>query len=784
MGGAPERIGAYEIVREIGRGGMGVVYLARDTKLGREVAVKCLPEEMSNDEERLARFRREARLLASLNHPNIATVYALEEADGQTYLVLEYIDGRPLFEHLAQRAHTWSDCVEAALPIADALAAAHEKGVAHRDIKPDNVMITRSGTPKVLDFGLAAPLRAAGEDATLTQEFLKTAPGTILGSPGYMAPEQARGQQTDSRCDIFSFGCLLHEMLSGKPTFLRDTAMDTISATLNDAPATLGEKGVPVEIEQLVMRCLAKDPKLRPSSARDVATELRSFVTGPVTAPTPPAPERAASRWALPAIAVAALAAILVWAWPDGESQPAAEPSLAVLRFTNRTTDPELDFVARELPASVIGDLSSLQGLRVLPRSTTFEFDTSQKPMDIGKKLGVDFVLIGEIESRSGRQFVRADLIDIARDRVVWSQGYDHSVADALEVVAEITERVASILGLDLGDVERKRLKERRPTSHEAYLLYYKGRFEWDKRNREGYWRAIQFYDEALRLDPEFALAYAGKVDAYALLSLDMARPTEELMPKALEAAKKALKYGPELAETHNARGMISWLYDWNYDEAEAHFRRAIEKDRRYATAHHFLAHVLSSKGDYEGAVKSSRTAHAIEPKTLVHGNCLGHHLVWDGRRDDGLDQLRETHRSDPKFALCRIYLGRTLISGGTEEQQKEGIAMLRGLESLPRNPYAGGDVGWALGVTGQTDAAKKELERLHALQKREHVAAVAFARVHAGLGNVDQALAYLQKSVDQRECWLPLIAAEAHFQSLKGNPEFTKILKQINVKT
>jgi len=776
MTGLPDSIGAYEILREIGRGGMGVVYLARDTRLDREVAVKCLPSDVACDDERLARFKREARLLASLNHPNIATVHSLEEVDGRMYLVLEYIDGDGLFRHLDRAGRSWQDSVEAAIQIADALAAAHEKGVVHRDIKPDNVMFTRSGTAKVLDFGLAVPVRTDDDDTALTQE------GAILGTPGYMAPEQARGQPADARCDIFALGCLLHEMLSGTPTFLRDTAMDTFAATLNDTPKNLPD--VPAALQQLVLRCLAKDLEERRISARDVASELRAMIAGPPSATT--LPPRGAPRGVLPAMLAVALVGVAFWLWPKGGGEPPPAPSLAVLQFKNLTRNEDLDYVARQLPASVIGDLSALAGLRVLPRSTTFRFDRSDAdddPVAIGRKLAVDYVLVGEIESRDGQEVVRADLIDIAKHRSAWSRGYDRPVGEALDVVAEITDQIINALELDFHEDARGRLDERRPTSPEAYLAYYRGRAEWDKNSRAGYERAILFFDEALELDPEFALAYAGKADAYAIMSLNTARPTDELMPEAKAAAELALRYGSELAETHAARGLIAWLYDWDYDKAEAHIRRAIAKNARYAAAHGMLAHVLASKGDYKGAVRSSQTAVAIDPHVGVFSSCLGHNLAWNGRRADALAQLRETCRKNPKFALGRIYLGRVLVAGGTPAQQEEGVEVLRSLKELPRNPYGSGDIGWALGVTGQRAAALRELERLRQLQKSEHVAAVSFARIHAGLGNVRETLDHLHKAVEQRESPLPLIASEGHFTFLNGNEEFTGILRQINLR-
>jgi len=394
MADQPERIGVYEILRELGRGGMGIVYLARDTRLGREVAIKCLPEEMTRDEERLARFEREARLLASINHPNIATVYSMEVVEGRTYLVLEYVDGSALFEHLDASGRSWRDCVRMSIQIADALAAAHEKGVVHRDIKPDNVLLTQSGTAKVLDFGLAVPVMGEGSQP----EVLQTEIGAILGTPGYMAPEQARGQTADARRDLFALGCLLHEMLGGAPTFVRDTAMDSMAATLNDAPAGLADKQVPAELERLVMRCLSKEPEQRPATAQQVAKELRALLDEPAPAMAK-SPRR--NRVFVAAIAFAAMLASAPFWMPRDEPKPAAVPSIAVLQFRNRTGDADLDYVVRELPTSVIGELSALDGLRVLPRSTTFGHAPAYTPVAVGRRWGANMALISCSPARS-----------------------------------------------------------------------------------------------------------------------------------------------------------------------------------------------------------------------------------------------------------------------------------------------------------------------------------------------------------------------------------------------
>jgi serine/threonine-protein kinase len=774
MSAPPDRIGPYEILRELGRGGMGVVYLARDSRLDRHVAVKCLPGEMAVDEERLARFRREAKLLASLNHPNIATVHSLEEVDGKTYLVLEYIEGDTLFPHLDRTGRSWRECVQVAAAIADALAAAHEAGVVHRDVKPDNVMFTGHGTTKVLDFGLAAPARSGGEERT-------TAAGAILGTPGYMAPEQARGENADPRADLFALGCLLHEMIGHEPAFARDTVADSVAATLNDPAPSLAGKGVPEELDRLVMRCMEKRPEDRPGSARELAAKLRALLAEPASSMPPPRPG-GTPRWVLPVVGAAALVAVaLLWGPGDGEA-PRPAPSVAVLRFENETEDKELQYLADEVPASVIDDLAALEGVRVLPRSTTFRVG-GKDPAAAGRELGVDFVLVGQVQRREGEDRVRAELVEVANNRQAWSERYDRPAGEALDAVTEIMDQITRALGVPISAAEQRQLASRRPARSAAYSAYLKGRYEVNKSTADGYERAIELYDEALAIDGDFGLAHAGKADAYAVLGLSMARPANSVMPKAKEAAALAWKHGPRLAETHTSLGMIAWLWDWDYAEAERHLRKAIELRETYWAAHHILAHVLASRGRYDEAVKSSQAAQRHAPGIPITGNCLGHNLVWDGKRDEGLAELRRTCERFERFYVSRLYLGRTLVDGGLPAERTEGVEMLRRMRRRPDNHYASGDLGWALGMNGQAADAKKELEKLQHQAQTEWVPNVAFAKVHAGLGDAGQTLAYLEKAVEQRESMLPLIGSEPHFRFLEGDPRFTAVLEKIGLR-
>jgi len=774
MAAAPERIGSYEVLREIGRGGMGVVYLALDRRLDRRVAIKCLPDEVAREEESLARFRREARLLASLNHPNIATVHGLEEVDGKTHLVLEYIEGDTLFEHLDKTGRSWRDCARVAAAIADALAAAHDQGVVHRDVKPDNVMVTGSGTTKVLDFGLACPVRRSDADV------LKTAAGAILGTPGYMAPEQARGEPADARADVFALGCLLYEMIAGEPAFVRATVADAVAATLHDPPPSLAGRGVPVELDRLVAQCMEKRPEDRPASARALAADLRALAAEPSPRAATPAP-----AWRgrpLLAAGIVLVAAAGFWLRGVGGGAARPTPSLAVLPFANETEDEELLYLASEIPASIIDNVAMLKDLRVVPRSTTMRV-RGMEPAAAGLELGADFVLIGQIQRVGGADHVRAELIDVARNRQPWSERFDRPTGEALDAVTKITEQVIRVLGIEVSDEEQLQLARRRPARSEAYAAYLKGRYEWSRTTVDGFLRAIEFYDQAIGLDPTFGLAYAGKSEAYSLLALSVARPAATVMSEAERAAALAMEHGPDLAETHTSLGLIAWLWKWDFAEAERHLRDAIALRTNSWLPHHYLAHVLDSQGRYAEAVQSSRDALLQEPDIPVIGTCLGHNLVWNGQREEGLAELRLVAERYKNYPLCRLYLGRLLVDGGTPDERAEGIAILRALRGRPDEHYGSGDLGWALGRDGQAEAALAELEKLRVRAQTDWVPAVAFAKVHAGLGEVDPTLAYLTTAVEQRDSTLPLISSEPHFRFLEGDPRYRALLSEIGLK-
>ncbi len=780
----PNKIGPYEITREIGRGGMGVVYLARDTKLDRDVAIKALPPEVVDDEDKLSRFEREAKLLASINHPNIATIYGLEEVEGRRYLILEYIDGESLIEYLNRNRHSWRKCVEAAASIADALAAAHARGVVHRDIKPDNILFTRDGVVKILDFGLALSVATEQQDEPDDVTIkLDTKPGAVMGTPGYMSPEQVRGEPADTRSDIFSFGCLLHEMLTNRPTFARDTNADSMAATLRDEPDAPSVCGAhtPTELDPVLMRCLEKRPDDRFQSARDLAFSLRRVLspTGthqPVTShPTKAFPWRLATGTA----AVLAIAAASVWMLRSKE--PAALVptirSLAVLPFENITGDSDIEYLADELPASIIDSMATISNLHVVPRSTAFRHrNSTEDTVVIGQQLNVDFVLIGQFQSRDNELRVRAELIEVATKRQLWSKRYNQSLVDTLAVEREITQRITDALQLQITGEERTRIEQRRPVNAEAHAAYLEARYWWNKRTKTGFEKALELHERALQLDSEFALAYAGKAETYVLMGL-YSRPSREVMPLAEQAARRAIELDPMLPGAHTALGWIRGMYRWDWKAAEESFLKALEFDPNYATAHNFYGDLLTCIGRLDEAEQHKQTVVTLDPGSLIGRSDLALSALTSRDFSVAIKRAQAAIDMDPNFppthrVLGDIYIGMRRFEDAIEAYSKA--------YEISGNGGLLGYVGYAQGLAGRRADAIATLDTLTALALLEYVPKSVFALVHFGLGNRDLAFEYFDQAIEDRQTGISFYKFDPSVDPLRSDPRFDALLERI----
>ena len=596
----------YRIVSLLGKGGMGDVYLGEDTTLGRKVALKLLPAAFTSDRERLRRFEQEARAVSALNHPNIITIHEIgqvhTEAGGMRYLVTEYIEGETLRQWTEREPLILSHALDIAVQVASALAAAHAAGITHRDIKPENVMVRPDGLVKVLDFGLAKlrEERAVELETLASTPPLSTAPGMVMGTVGYMSPEQVRGEEADAPSDIFSFGCVLYEMVTGQRAFARLTAAETMAAILQGEPPEIAAsvKDLPHELMRVIRRCLEKGPAERFQSARDLGFALREMSSGSNLVKSVSAPDKAHSHpalWLAVAVALLLLSVTLYLFTGRGKTID----SLAILPLANASANPDAEYLSDGIAESIISSLSQLPRLRVMARSTVFRYKGQEiDPRKVGRDLQVDAVLTGNLIQRGETLIINMELVKVADGSQLWGEQYQRKFSDVLAVQAEIAKQISEKLRLKLTGEEQQRLTKDYTENAEAYQLYLKGRYYLNRRTPEGLKKGIEYFQQATDKDPNYALAYAGMADSYSLLGSAVGGISpRENFPKARAAALKALELDDTLAEAYAALVLVRLRYDWDWLAAEREIKRAIELNPNYPIAHQMVRRLLKGDG-------------------------------------------------------------------------------------------------------------------------------------------------------------------------------------------
>jgi len=792
----------YRVVEKIGEGGQGTVYKVFDTTLDRPAVIKVIPPDLIDSVSNLVRFEREAKLASSLDHPNICTIFGLHKVGDVQFIAMQFVEGRNVREIVDGKPLDLRRALSIAIQVTDALAAAHSRGIVHRDIKARNVMVTRSGTVKVLDFGLAKLIespQSTSSDPHLTEA------GVPYGTSTYAAPEQAQGLKADHRADIFSTGVLLYEMLAGTWPFRGKTALDVRYAVVYHKPKPIvearGEDSPALRrIQEILDKALAKAPQDRYQKIEDMRGDLqevlreievdtsvgRTLTDAPATTTVPRliAPN---TFWTTPRkITVAALALLVLVAIallalrrsPQAESDSTIN-SLAVLPFTN--SDPNTEYLSDGITESLIDSLSRMPNLKVKSSSTVFHYKGRETdPKKIGRELGVHALLSGTISQVGDDLSVSVELIDVRDDSHIWGARYGRKVSEVVALPQQISRDVSQRLRSRSDNMDHAQLTRNYSPDSEAYRLYLQGRYNWNKRTVQGLQNGIEYFGKAIQRDQDYALAYAGLADCYLLLNVYNVTSADDSFPKAEAASRKALSINESLAEAHTALGFVTYRYHWKWAEAEEHFKKAIALNPNYATAHQWYASYLAASGRLNEAVAEAKTAHDLEPFSLTIYSDYIRGLYYAGRLDEARKESLKLMETDPSFARAHYELGLVLEEAGKYEEAINEFKL--GLKALPDNVAALTALGHAQARAGKRADAEKAIARLQELSKRQYVSPFQTAVIYAGMDERKLALDWLEKSRDERFNWLPFIAVDPVFKNLRAEPRFIELSKSLNL--
>ena len=819
------QFGSYKILSQLGAGGMGEVYLAEDTRLNRKVAIKFILARSTADEQAQKRFIREAQAAAGLDHPNICAIHEVGQQDNISFIVMQYVDGQTLASLIQTKTVTLADALDISIQVAGALSAAHSQGIIHRDIKPQNIIINSHGQLKVLDFGLAKVIKQDellnGEADT---EALLSTPGTIIGTPAYMSPEQVRGETLDARTDIFSFGSVLYEMVSGCHPFAERSPGATLSAILTAEPAPLARyvSDVPDELQRIVRKALSKGKEARYQRIKDLLIDLRElkqnleFEAKLERTASPESINRASGATAvtasrLPAqtddlsatktqssaeylvgeitghklktaIFVAALmaASAVGYYYFFAPSSKAAINSIAVLPFVNESGNADVEYLSDGMTDSLINSLSQLPNLSVKARSSVFRYKGKEvEPKQVASELSVQAILNGRVVQRGDDLALYLSLVDARNGDQLWGEQYNRKLAELVALQGEIARDVSQKLRARLSGADERKLAKNYTSNPEAYQLYLKGRYHALKLTPPEMQTGISHFQQAIQLDPSYALAYVGLADAYRSLALaGEMPPTEKFFPKAKAAAQKAIAIDDTLAEAHSALGFIIFWYDWDWNEAEKQCKRALELNPNSADAHQAYAHLLSNTGRHAEGLAEAKHARELDPLNLRTSALEAQFLVHAGRIDEALASLQKTFELDPNFWFAHLFASSAYIEKGMFAEAVAEARKASDLFSPSTHPIA--FLGYALAKSGKQAEARTVLEELLKRSAEHYVPPYHIALVYNGLGQRAEALAWLERGYRERDPKMVFLKVEPKWNNLRDDPRFQDLVRRV----
>jgi serine/threonine-protein kinase len=816
-----QTIGPYKIVRSLGRGGMGQVYLGHDTRLNRPVAVKLLSFYEAAENERVRRFKQEALAVSALNHPNILTIYEIFEFNGESFIVTEFVEGQTLHTRIQQGAVSVDDAVEIAIQVANALAAAHTAGIAHRDIKPANLMLRPDGLVKVLDFGVAKYIQSDSRDELETM--LQTKPGAVVGTVAYMSPEQARGVGVDVRTDLWSLGVILFEMVSAQRPFNGETSLDVMSAVIERNPPLFAEIGVTVPelFQRIVLKSLQKEPELRYQSANELLTDLKELkrlrelgihqpgveASSPTQllhdkkseAKTPidtevqidanktdPTRIERTSRERIPSnrtlvaasLLVAAFVAVSAFAYWSYIHRPFAAKSIAVLPFRNESGNSDLEYLSDGMTDSLINSLSQLPQVTVKAHNSVFRYKNLEiDPQRVGSELSVEAILNGRVVQHGDNMTVYLWLVDARNGNQLWGEQYDRKISDLLALQREITRDVSEKLRVRLSGTDAQRISKDYTANAEAYQLYLRGQFHVFKLTLPDVQQGISYFEKAIELDPNYALAYVGLSGANRSLAIGNEMPSREYLEKSQAAALKALSLDEGLSEAHTAFGSTLFWLDRNWAAAENQLHRAIELNPNSANAHIFYAHLLSNTGRHREALAAINRARQLDPLSPFVGALEGQFLVHAGRSDEALMKLKDTFALAPDFWFPHLFAASAYIEKG---MYSEAVREAQQATELSRfQTISAAYEGYALAKMGRRDEARAILEKLLKLNEQRFVPPYHVALVYNALGEQEEMFKWLQRSLEAGDAKLTFLKVDPKWNNLRDDPSFQELLRR-----